>query len=450
MRVVKLLYLVLALAACVPSRGAVLGPVERDVERRVGVRTREGVDALLARPLDRDAAVRIALAMNRRLQAHYEGLGIAAADVADATVLSPAELDVETVIIGGSVEEIELDVTQDILDLILIPARRGAAQADLAAARARAVAATVVLVAEVELAYLDMVAAQQELELRQTAFDAAAASAEIAERQHAAGNIPDVVLLRQRDQREQARIEVTRAQTEIQTARAALDEVLGVGESKWTVGNRLPELPAAAPVLDSLEQDAIAASLELEALRADEDAAESRRTVARVRTVLPELGVGIAAHRHDEGGWASGPAISVGIPLFNQQQGPRARANAQIKRARSEAAATEVELRAQARAARQRVLGAYAEAVQLRDVVVPQRQRILDETLKQYNAMNASTTELLVARRELVEGGRQLIDAVRRFWRTSAEARALARGAMVHVAGEPRMQTPATTNSESH
>jgi len=457
----KLQLLVLALVACVPSRSAVFGPVDREVERRVGVRATwhdnadprvpAAIAALLEKPLDREAAVRIALATNRRLQAQFDGLGIAAAEVASATVLRPLEVDIETKYSGGSLDEVEIDVTQDILDLIQLPQRRGIARADLAGARARAVAATVTLVAKVELAYLDVVAAQQELDLRQTAFDAASASAEIAERQHAAGNISDVALFRERDQREQARIDLGRAQVDVETRRSALDEQLGLsGETtKWTVGQRLAELPDAMPTLDTLEHDAVAASLDLEALRADAEAAAGRVGVARVRAWLPELGVGVAADRKD-GEWDAGPALSIGIPLFNQQQGPRTKANAELKRSRNEAIATAVELRARARAARQRVLGTHAEARHLRDVVLPQRQRIVDETLKQYNAMNASTFELLVARRDLVDAGRQYIDALRRFWRASSEVRALARGAMPRSIGdEPRMQG-STSSTEGH
>ena len=137
-----------------------------------------------------------------------------------------------------------------------------------------------------------------------------------------------------------------------------------------------------------------------------------------------------AANRID-GEWEAGPAVSLGLPLFNQQQGARAPANAEIRRARNLSAATAIELRARSRAVRQRVLQAHAEARHLRDVVLPLRQRVLDETLKQYNAMNASTFELLTARRELVDAGRQYIDALRRFYRADADARALSRGAMV-------------------
>jgi outer membrane protein TolC len=459
----------IAVAACVPSPGAVFGPVERETHRRVGIgatwhdntdpRVPAAIQSLLEKPLDRDTAIRIALATNRRLQAQYDQLGIAASEIAAATVLPPLEVDLETRVSGdGGVGEIELDVTQDLMELIQLPQRRAVARADMAAARTRAVAATVALVASVEKAYVDLVAAHQDLELRQMAFDAASASADIAERQHAAGNIPELGLVRERDQREQARIELGRAQVEAETMREALNEVLGLsGEStKWSVANRLAELPDAQPALDTLERDAIATSLDLAALLSDAEAAAGRLGIARVRAWVPELGVGVAADRTDAG-WDAGPALSIGLPLFNQQQGPRARASAELKRFRNEAIAIAVEIRARARAVRQRVLGAYAEARHLREVVLPQRQRIVGETLKQYNAMNASTFELLSARRELVEAGRQHIDALRRFWRASADARAFARGAMPPAppsspsgGDEPGTHAPRSPSREGH
>lgn len=453
-------FALLAVAGCVPSRSAVFGPVDREIERRIGVRATwqetadprvpAAVEELLKKPLDRDAVVRIALATNRGLQVQFDELGIAASEVAAATVLAPLEADLETKVSrSGEFHEIELDVTQDILDLIQIPQRRGVARANLEAARARAVAATVELVARAELAYLDVVAAHQELELREAVFDAASASAEIAERQHAAGNISDLAVIRERDQREQARVELGRAQVNVEASREPLNDVLGLSgeQTRWTISTRLAELPPEMPALDTLERDAIANSLEVAALRAEAEAAAGRLGIARLRSWLPELGVGVAAD-HADGRWDLGPALSIGIPLFNQQQGPRARASAELRRARNEAIATAVAIRSRAREVRQRVLGAFAEARHLRDVVLPQRQRLVEETLKQYNAMNVSTFELLTARRDLVDAGRQYIDALRRFWRASADARALARGAL------PRSQSdtpgPAASRSSSN
>lgn len=449
--------LAVTFAACVPSRSAVFGPVDREIERRIGIeaswqtdsRTAPAIRDLLAKPLDRDAVIRIALGTNRRLQAEYDRLGIAASEIASATVLAPLRVDLEYKFARGDASsETEIDVIQDVLDLIQIPQRRAIAGADLDAARARAVAATVELVARVEGAYIDVVAAQQELELRQTAFDAAAASADIAERMAAAGNLPDLALARERDQREQMRIDLARAQIDVEVSRESLNQVLGLtGElTKWTVDTRLPDPPPQAPALDNLERDAVAASLDIAAVRAEAEAAAGRVGLARFRSVIPELGVGVSLDRKD-GEWDAGPAVAIALPIFNQNQGGRARANAELRRSRNEMIATGVELRATARSTRQRVLGAYMEANHIRAVILPNRQLVLSETLKQYNAMNASTFELLTARRDLVDAGRQYIDALRRFWRAAAEARALARGAMPRLGTDAR--SPTTTRTDT-
>jgi cobalt-zinc-cadmium efflux system outer membrane protein len=425
------------LTGCVPSRSAVFGPVDRDVEKRLGVgvtwseedRTTKAIDALLAQPLDVEGATRVALARNRHLQARFDELGIAASQVADATVLPPTEVDANYKAFGGG-SEVELSVVQDVLDLLQVGQRRGVANAELRGARARAVAATVQLAAEVEVAYYDAVAAVQERELVQTAFDAGAASADLVERQHAAGNATDLQLAREQEQRERMRVELARADQSLQERRARLGAVLGLQKSQasWTVGGRLPEAPLHPPALETLEEAAVASNLDLTALRADADAASARKRYATVRAFVPELGVGVAVARRDGGDWEVGPAVRIGIPLFNQQQGPRARARAEERHARNEAAATQIDLRANAEITRSRVLQAFDEVRQLFDVVMPLRKRVLDETVLHYNAMNANTFELLTARRDMVDVGRQYIDALRRYWTAMAEVRALQRG----------------------
>jgi len=429
-------------AACVPGRGALFGPVDREAQRRLGVgvawsdaqdpRVPAAVRDLLSRPLDLDAAVRIGLANSRRLQARFDELGIAAADVADATVLAPAEVDFDVKLASGGGGEVEVNAVQDVLGLLQLPQRRGAANAALAAVRARAVAATVELARQIEVAFLDVVAAEQQLELRQTALDAASASAELATRMHAAGNTSDLALAREQDQREEAQVDRDQAQLAVDTAREELNGVLGLvgDDTRWTTAARLPDLPATAPALDDLETDAAAASLELAAIGDDADAAAGRLSVARVRAFLPELGVGAAAARRDGGDWEVGPAVRIGLPIFDQQQGPRARAHAEVSRARHLATAFAAELGAEARAVRERATATYQTAVHLRDVVLPLRQQVLDETLKQYNAMNASTFELLSAKHDLVAAGARYVDALRDYWLAAADAKALARGGL--------------------
>lgn len=440
----RILFIAIAGVGCVPSHTAVWDPVARDAEARIGVApvwtddptTSAAVHDLLAQPLTLDGAVRIAVATNRHLQAAYADLGVAAGSVAPITV--DVDLDYKRALgkdgAGGYDREVELSVIPDLLAVIQLGQTQGIAHDRLAAARARAVEATVRLATDVETAYWDVAAAQQVLELRQTAFDAASAAAELAEKMRAAGNTTELAVAREQDQREQARLDLGRAQVDVETARSELDRALGLtgDDTRWSITAALPEV-GDAPALDTLEADAVGASLPLAALRSDVDAASGEVGAARLRSWLPTLGVGVAAARRQDGSapdarWEIGPAVRIGLPIFDPGAGERTRAWAALHRAENELAATAVDLRANARAVRERVLGAHAEARHLRDVVLPLRQKILDETLRQYNAMNASTFELLAARRELADAGQQYIDALRRLAIARAEATALQRG----------------------
>ena len=416
------------------STQEVRAPVDRLVAERLGAPPAVGdsqIDALLGKPLDRAAAIRIALASNPGLRVAYDQLDVAAADVAAALGFGPVEVDAK-IRFGGAHDEYEVDAIQSLLGLITAPGRRAAARAELAAARATAAAAALRLAARVEIGFDDLVAAQQAVALREAAFEAADAAAGLRERMHAAGNASDLALARDRDAREQARRELTRARTAAAARRDAVAALIGLSgrRTEWTAAGALRELPEAAPALDALEATALAASLELAAGRERRDAAEHRAGDERLRSVLPELGAGIAIA--DDGHTTGiGPALRIGIPLFDPRGGERARAGALARRADHELEAERMALGAAVRAARSTALAAYAEARHLRDVVLPLRQQIVDETLKHYNAMDADPFALIAARQGAVEAAQQYLDAVRRYWNAMAEVTALSRGVML-------------------
>lgn len=423
-----------ALPACAPSRSELREPVDAELARRVGVPLQlapadpRAIDALLARPLDAKAAVELALLASPRMQAALDALGIAGGDVATAYAPGPAQIDVQ-LRRGAGANELELDAIQPVLQLILGGRARASARAELAAARADAAATALRLAAKVEIAFHDLLAAQQEVELRQTAFDAADAAATIRERMHAAGNTTDLAQARDRDAREEARIALARAEADVEARREDLNALLGLtGErTRWTAGGALPELPPDAPALDDLEPAAVAASLELVAGRDHVEAAANRLGDERLHAWLPDLGVGVSAIDHDHG-WSVGPAVRIGLPIFDWRSGPRARATAELARADHELTAEAIELRAHARAARIAALAAYQEARHLHDVVLPLRQQIVDQTLLHYNAMDADPFQLIVARRDLADAGHQYLDALRRYANAMTVVTALRRG----------------------
>jgi len=431
-------WLFVVLAACAPSARELRGPVDRDVAARLGGEPRlgESIDATLAKPLDADAAVRIAIANSPRLRAALDELGIAGGELAAALAIGPVQIDAQYRRGSAGAYELELDAVQSVLGLVTAPRRRAAARAELDAARAHATAATLRLASRVIVAFADLTAAQQELELRRTAFDAADAAATLRERMHAAGTASDLAQARDRDAREQARIDLGRAEAALAIRREAINALLGLSgdQTKWTATGRLPDVPALAPALDTLESHAVAASLELVEANARVTAAANRAGDASVRAWLPELGAGVSVIDTD-GKTEVGPALRLGIPLLDQSSGQRARAEAALRRDEHTRDAVAVELRARARAARIAALASHAEARHLHDVVLPLRQQIVDETLLHYNAMDADPFALIVARRELVEAGHQYVDALRRYWRAMTEVGALERG--VSLADEP-------------
>lgn len=412
------------------------------------------IQPLLAKPIDRESAVKIALANNARLKAALDELGIAGGELASAIGLGPLHIDASVRFgavnaAGERPYEVEFEAIQGVIGLITAPRRRAAARADLASARAIATATALRLVARVDIAFSDLVAAQQELELRRTAFDAADAAALVRERMHAAGNTSDLAQARDRDAREQARIDVARAEADVEIQREQLNALLGLSgeQTKWTLAGTLPGLPETMPALDDLEQAAVTASLELTAGRERIAGAENTAGAERVRAFLPDFGIGVSVVNHGAG-LEVGPSVRLGIPLFDQRAGDRARARASLAKAENELVATAVELRSDARATRIAALAAYQEARHLRDVILPLRQQIVDQTLLHYNAMDADPFELIVARRQLAEAGHQYLDALRSYWNAIARVTALRRGVSVDAPiSSSSARAPAT---ESH
>jgi outer membrane protein TolC len=423
--------LLLLVAACAPSMSELRAPVDADVEHRLGTRADANVDELLAKPLDADAAVRIALAQSARLQAALDELGISGGELATALAPGPLHVDVQ-LRHGGGATELEIDAIQPVLSLVTGARRRAAARADLAAARANASATAVRLAARVEIAFHDLIAAQQEVQLRRDAFDAADAAATVRERQRAAGNTTELAQARDRSAREQARIDLARAEAAVEEQRERINALLGLSgdRTKWLAAGTLPELAAAAPSLDDLEPAAVTASLDLGAGRARSEAAGNRLGDARLHAWLPDFGIGVSAIDRDST-WEVGPAVRFGLPIFDHGSGPRARAAAELARADHELVAVATELRARARAARIAALSAYQEARHIRDILIPLRQQVLDETLLHFNAMDADPFQLIIARRELVDTQHQYLDALRRFANAMSEVSALRRGAII-------------------
>ena len=459
MRIAAVLLVALVVAGCgsVP-REAGFDDVQQTVNDRTGMRIHwnQGSEAdaavasevrsMLGRgELSADEAVQIALLNNRRLQATYEDLMVAQADLVAAGLLSNPIFEAEiTFAEGGGGTGLEFTVVQEFLSLFQIPLRKRIAGARFEAAKLRVSGAVIDLAADVRDAHAQYVAALQVLEMRQTVAEASEASAELSRRLRAAGNITPRAHSLELAQHEQATLALAASEFEVLARREQLSVLMGLSGADaeaWQAPGRLPEVSSepsedeVAATATELEDRAVEQSLELAAIRQEVAGSQSLRTLQRTYGLLPELEVGAKAEREHGGDWAAGPVFELPIPLFSQGQPEIAAAAAELRRAQARYQATEVELRSAVRAAQALVENARQRVRQYEESVLPLHAAIVEQTQLEYNAMVASVFELLQARQQQVEAGRQYIEALRDYW--------LARNALdTLLAGRMRQASP--------
>lgn len=428
--------------ASVP-RDAGIGEVRRTVEEHGGQRltwepaqpiappTSAPFESVAGGELTAERAVELALANNRDLLATLEELGVARADLIAASTVRNPLLDGEVRFPGRPSHPFEIVVTQTLIDLLQLRRRRALGQAEFAAARLRVTGAVLGFAAEVRSDYYTLQAAQQALAQQRTSAAAAEAAADLARRQHEAGNVSDLDLETEQARYERAKLDLARAELDELMARERLLAGLGAPAS-------LPlELPPQAPPGEGEPERSLAEveaalprRIDLSLAQAELEAARRGLPLARAE-VFDELAVGVHREREPDGKSTTGPAAAVPIPLFDRGLAGRTRAVARLRTAEQRLHALTVSARSEARTAHERLLEARARADYLRTVVVPRRQRILYLTQLEHNAMLRGVFDLIRARQALAGAAREQVLATRDYWLARTELEA----AMSGVAG---------------
>ena len=419
---------VLGCASDEPSLAALRSSANARIKQGPPERARsETVVKLLGEPLTADTATRVALLNNRNVEAGYEKLGIAHGELEQALRLPNPSAEVAVRFVKGSDPDLELLATIGLTELALLPLRSSAAHAEIEAARLEVVALIVDLAFDVRAALVRYQAADQALELFHSVVAATEASADAAARLHEAGNLTDLDLASERAFNEEARVAARGAETARGEARSRLATLLGLGTgAAWSTGARLAEPPAAERAADSLERRAVEQSLALAIAKQRARAAEKRVTVARTEGLLPELRAGVSARR--EGAWGVGPAAALELPLFYQGQGKVDAAKAEVRQQESLFSALTLETRNAAQAAAQKLKAARENALAYHNVLLPLRQRVLDQTELEYNAMAVGVFQLLQAKRQQIETARTYVDLLREYWLAKLDVERLEAG----------------------
>jgi cobalt-zinc-cadmium efflux system outer membrane protein len=374
------------------------------------------VRELLQGELTADKAVAVAMTNNPRLQATLAELGIARAGLLQASVVRNPLFEAEIRFPRDPFRPFELRLAQTLVDLIQLPRRRALGRAAFDAAKLHVTSEVVRFAADVRAQHSDLLAASQLVALSRLNLEAAKASAELAQRQHDAQNITDLDLENEQAQYEGAKLELARDERTLLVAREALVRAMGLRDASidWQLPRAFPPLPVSEGDQQQLEQLAATRRLDIEIARREVDIARQQVPMARL-AALGDITVDGHLQRDASGAKTFGPGIEVPIPIFNTGAPARSRAEAEYLRASHTLNALLAESASQLRAARATVAEARARVEYFRDVIVPRRQRIVELTKLEHNAMLLGVFQLLQSKQNEAQARRDFIDAQRDY-----------------------------------
>ena len=323
---------------------------------------RDTITQALAAPLSADAAVRVALLNNPQLQATLGAEGLTVTDGFGSNTPS----------------------------------------------RVRAQQAVTVLSAQAFKAWVNAVAARQNVQLMRNAKDTAESSNALVQRMVQAGNVNKLTQAHNQAALSEAVLALARAEQAAFAARETLTVVLGLSgmQTQFALPDLLPSVPAQALDLPDIEA---------RALRARADLQSAQQQWLQKQSL---------ALRNPEARWdAMGDAAGV------RAQG--------------------VLLRSQARSAYYRYRSSWDIARHLQDAVLPLRKFIHDEQVLRYNGMLTSVFEVLADSQTQTLAHSTSAMAQRDFWLAHADLQALLAGAPFEAIGGDAGNSDAASSATS-
>lgn len=387
-------------------------------EDRVAAR----VDELLAQPLTADGAVQIALLNNRSLQASFQELGIAEAEMVRASRLPNPGISIAR-LRRDHEREIERTFSFDLAHLIAMPLTRQL-EARRFAATQRSVAMEMLSVAaDARKAYYTAVSAEQTARYMRDVRATADAGAELARRMAQAGNWTKLQRAREHGFFAEAALNLARAeQTRIAT-RERLIRLLGLWgtQTGFKLPERLPDLPAEPHDRPDIEQLAMGQRLDVQAAKLQVEATARNLGLTRATRFINVLELGYLRNGSNEAPRQTGYEVSVEIPIFDWGDARAARSEATYMQSVQRAAQIAIEARSEVREAYQGWRSAYDIARHYRDDIVPTARRVSEENLLRYNGMFIGVFELLADARAQIAAVNAAIEAQRDFWLAQAD-----------------------------
>src|SRR6266853_36363 len=246
--------------------------IKKDV---VSIRTEDdaewakgAVQDLLRRSLTVDAAVQIALLSNRGLQASYNELALAEADMVQESLPPNPTFSIFRIAGDGALEA-ERQVVGNFLALSTLPFRSEIARQRFQQAQLRAAEETLRLAAEVRRTYFRTVAANELVGMLTDAKSTAESTAQLASKLGQTGALNKLDQAREQVFYAETTADLAALRQDANSSRERLSRLLGLwdGNLDFRLPGKLPPLPRRPLSLPRIEVDAVGHRIDLQIAR---------------------------------------------------------------------------------------------------------------------------------------------------------------------------------------
>ena len=276
------------------------------------------------------------------------------------------------------------------------------------------------IIARVVNAFIEVLAAQEQLQLAEESQQLAQRVVEAVKRRVQAGKVPPIEETKVGVAFSTTRIALVQAQRELEAARKRLALLWGGGAPKFTrvLGNL--ETLAGTPSFDALVERVLASPVANLARKG----IEHRKALLELEQTrrVPNITIAGGMIKHWESGGTTGVVgIAMPLQLFDRNQGNLREANQRLNKALDEQVATDLRLKTELVQTYEALLAAHNEITILRSEVLPAATSAFEVTNKGYELGKFSFLEVLDAQRTLFQNRTLYMRALANYHRLANE-----------------------------
>ena len=395
--------------------------------------TQRAVEELRMDGVTQEEAVRIALMNNRDLQAKFEFLGIARADVVQAGLFSNPSIGAlfEFPTKGAFGVGPDIDFLFSLSDLWNVPIRQEIASFDAQRVTLQVIAEILKTAAEARNAFDEVLFQQALYEFTQSNIKLFESAFDKTKFYYQSGLVNDLDLSLAESSLYEEKLALAKVEADLKSARVELVRQLGLDplESIIKTQGKLPETQTVSLTPNEAWNYAYDNRADLKISRFQIEQSKWVLKLQKAR-IYGDVNLGGNYTRELDGAKTYGPLLSFQIPIFDQNQAGIARAQYQLRQAEKKLAAAETTAQEEILRLIHELKFQHNNATLLRDKVLVLNRKTEEYVQKFFKAMQINAFSIIEARRRVLNTFRSYLQARRDYRRIETQVEVALGGKM--------------------